>query len=64
MTVRHLSYSLKDAVQATGIGRNTLLAEIHAGKLKAIRVGERGGKWVIPRQSLDAWFERQLDSEA
>ncbi len=64
MTIRHLSYSLKDAAQATGIGRNTLLAEIHSGKLKAVRVGERGGKWVIPAKSLDEWFERQFEAQA
>lgn len=64
MSVRQMSYSLSDAVEATGIGRKTLLAAIHAKKLRAIRVGERQGKWIIPASSLEEWFERQLEVQA
>lgn len=64
MSVRPVSYSISDAVEATGIGRKTLLAAIHARELRAIRVGERQGKWVIPAKSLEAWFDRQLEAQA
>ena len=63
MTER-LSYTLKAASEATGIGRTTLLHAIHAKRLKAIRVGDRGGKWVIPAKSLEDWFDKQLEAQA
>lgn len=58
-----LSYTLKDASAATGIGRHTLLTAIHAGRLRAVRVGENKGKWVIPRRYLEQWLEEAVEEQ-
>lgn len=55
--VEQISYTLRDLCLVTGIGRNTLLSEIHAKRLKAFRVGPHGQKWVIPRKAAEEWLE-------
>lgn len=46
-----IAYSIKEAVQASSLGRTTLYSHIAAGRLRAIRVG---GRRVIPADSLHA----------
>ncbi len=55
-----LSYSVRDAAEATGIGRAELYRRIGSGAIRVVRIGEEGGKLVIPRAEL----ERMLDREA
>jgi hypothetical protein len=59
--VDQLSYTLRDLCLVTGIGRNTLLGEIHAKRLKAFRVGTHGQKWVIPRKAAEERLESRLE---
>lgn len=61
--VKPLSYTVREVCDATGIGRNTILREIHAKRLKAFRVGEKGQKWIVPKSAVETWLERQV-SEA
>ena len=46
-----LAYSIKEACQATSLGRSTVFAHIAAGRLKANRVG---GRTIIPAEALHA----------
>lgn len=46
-----IAYSIKEAVQASSLGRTTIYSHIAAGRLRAIRVG---GRRVIPADSLHA----------
>ncbi len=46
-----LSYNIKEAVAATGIGRDSLYRHISAGRLRKVRVG---GRTLIPADSLAA----------
>lgn len=55
-----LSYSVRDAAEATGIGRTELYRRISSGAIKVVRIGEAGQKFVIPRAEL----ERMLDRES
>lgn len=58
-----VSYTLKEAAKATGIGQKTLLAAIHAKALRAVRVGARGGKWIVTRASLVEWLEGEATND-
>lgn len=44
-----IAYSMKEAVEVTGIGRTTLYSHIADGNLKAVRVG---GRTIIPADEL------------
>ena len=46
-----LAYSIKEACQASSLGKTTIYAHITAGRLRAVRIG---GRTVIPADSLDA----------
>ncbi|MFD1195710.1 helix-turn-helix domain-containing protein [Seohaeicola saemankumensis] len=46
-----LAYSIREACEASSLGRTTIYALIGAGKLQAVRVG---GRTVIPATSLSA----------
>jgi excisionase family DNA binding protein len=46
-----LAYSIREACEASSLGRTTIYALIGEGKLKAVRVG---GRTVIPAESLNA----------
>lgn len=46
-----IAYSIKEACQASSLGRTTLYAHISANRLKAVRIG---GRTVIPADSLHA----------
>lgn len=52
-----LSYSINDAVEASGIGRTTLYELIKAGELKPVKIGSRT---LIRRCDLEALLERRL----
>lgn len=46
-----LAYSVREACQASSLGRTTIYNHIAAGRLKAKRVG---GRTIIPAESLHA----------
>ena len=41
------------------IGQETLYDYVHSGRLRAIRVGEKGGKFLILRSEVDDFFIRE-----
>lgn len=56
-----LAYTLKELSEVTGIGRTTILHEIHANRLRAFRVGAKGRKWIVPRSAAEAWLKEQIE---
>lgn len=46
-----IAYSIKEACQASSLGRTTLYSHIAAGRLLARRIG---GRTIIPADSLHA----------
>jgi len=46
-----IGYSIREACQATSLGRSTLYAHISAKRLRVVRVG---GRTIIPAESLHA----------
>lgn len=46
-----LAYSIREACQATSLGRTTIYAHISSGRLRTVRVG---GRTVIPAGALRA----------
>jgi excisionase family DNA binding protein len=49
--IHKLAYSIREACEASSLGRTTIYALIGAGKLQAVRIG---GRTVIPAESLNA----------
>lgn len=64
MTVNKLAYTINEAVEATGIGRKSILSAIRAGHLKAVRVGAKSGKWIVSTTSLVNWLDSLPKDEA
>ena len=52
-----LSYSIDEAVEASGIGRTTIYALIKAGELTPVKIGRRT---LIRKSDLEALLERRL----
>ena len=46
-----LGYSIREACQASSLGRTTIYSHIAAGRLRAVRVG---GRTIIPAEALHA----------
>lgn len=46
-----LAYSIREACQASSLGRTTIYNHISAGRLRAVRVGRRT---IIPAEALHA----------
>jgi excisionase family DNA binding protein len=49
-----IGYSIREACQASSLGRTTLYSHIAAGRLRAVRVG---GRTIIPAEALHALIE-------
>lgn len=47
------AYSVAELARATTVSRQTIYAEIEAGRLRAIRVRSR---LVVPRAAVDEWL--------
>ena len=49
--VKHvkLAYSIREACDASSLGRTTIYGHIKAGRLKTVRIG---GRTVVPAESL------------
>lgn len=57
-----LAYSMRTAVEATGLSKSHLDRAIHAGQLKAKRTsqdedGNPTGNWVILARDLEAYLD-------
>jgi excisionase family DNA binding protein len=50
-TTQKLGYSIREACQASSLGRTTLYNHITAGRLRVTRVG---GRTIVPAESLRA----------
>lgn len=48
-----VGYSIREACQASSLGRTTIYGHIAAGRLRATRIG---GRTIIPAQSLHAFI--------
>lgn len=61
--MKKLAYSIPEFQELTGIGSRTgVYAEIHANRLKTIKVGRRR---LIPREAAEQWLEcRVREAEA
>lgn len=46
-----IGYSIKEACQASSLGRTTIFSHIAAGRLRATRIG---GRTIIPAEALHA----------
>jgi excisionase family DNA binding protein len=46
-----IAYSIREACQASSLGRTTIYNHISAGRLRAVRVG---GRTIIPAEALHA----------
>jgi excisionase family DNA binding protein len=49
--VPRLAYSIREACEATSLGKTTVYSHIAAGRLRTVRVG---GRTIIPADSLHA----------
>jgi len=49
--VAKLGYSIKEACEASSLGRTSIYSFIASGRLRAVRVG---GRTIIPADSLQA----------
>lgn len=54
-----LGYSIREACEATSLGKTTIYSHIAAGKLRTVRVG---GRTIIPADSLHALLEGEARS--
>ena len=54
-----LTYSVEEAAQRIGVGRNTIYALAKAGKIPTIRIGRR---YVINAELYDSWFREQCEN--
>ena len=52
-----LAYSIREACQASSLGRTTVYGHIATGRLRAIRIG---GRTIIPAQALHALIAGEL----
>ena len=51
MSATKLAFSIREACNASTLGKSTIYSHIAAGRLKAVRVG---GRTLIPAESLHA----------
>jgi excisionase family DNA binding protein len=49
--IHKLAYSIREACEASSLGKTKIYALIGAGKLQSVRIG---GRTVIPAESLNA----------
>jgi excisionase family DNA binding protein len=54
---RKVTYSINEAMAATGLGKTRLYTEIREGRLKAVKAGRRT---LITAASIDAWVSSLL----
>jgi excisionase family DNA binding protein len=51
------SLTVPEAAKRVGLSADTLHRHIRAGKLKARKSAETGGKTLVRVDALDAWFD-------
>ena len=52
-----IGYSIREACQASSLGRTTLYGHIASGRLKVTRVG---GRTIIPAEALHALIQGEV----
>lgn len=55
-----LGYSIREACQASSLGRTTIYSHISAGRLRAVRVG---GRTIIPAEALHALIAGEVPGQ-
>lgn len=55
-----LTYSIEEAAQRIGVGKNTIYALAKAKKIPCIQIGRR---YVINAQMFDSWFREQCERQ-
>lgn len=56
-------FTREEAAAECRVSEKTIARAINTGKLRAKRTGENGGgKYLISRAALDAWFEGLVDA--
>ena len=55
-----LTYSVEEAAQRIGVGKNTIYALAKAKKIPCIQIGRR---YVINAQMFDDWFREQCERQ-
>ena len=58
LTTPKLAYSIREACEASSLGKTTIYSLIAASRLRAVRVG---GRTVIPAESLRALLTGDSD---
>ena len=56
-----LGYSIREACQASSLGRTTIYSHISAGRLRVVRVGRRT---IIPAEALHALIAGEVRNDA
>jgi excisionase family DNA binding protein len=56
-----LGYSIREACQASSLGRTTIYSHISAGRLRVVRVGRRT---IIPAEALHALIAGEARNDA
>lgn len=58
-----LFFTREEAADLANVSKSTIVAAINSGALKAKRTGdEGGGKYLISRAQLEAWFDSLVDA--
>lgn len=55
-----LSYTIREAKEALGMGETNLRRQIRAGRIAVARVGR---KYLIPRSEIEAWLRSEARPE-
>lgn len=53
-----ISFSVLEAMEATGLGRAAFYSEIRSGRMSAKKVGRRT---IVTAKSIEAWLEQLPD---
>lgn len=56
--VEKIALTVEEARRLSGVGRNRLFKEIHAGALPVIKIGNKP-KFLILREELEKWLRAQ-----
>lgn len=54
-----IAYTIKEACEATGVGRSTIYELMSEGRLRKVKLGTRT---LIPRSELEALFAPEADA--
>jgi excisionase family DNA binding protein len=55
------TYTVREAAQVLGVGKNLMYDAIRSGRVQVIRLGDGGRKIVIPREAIERLLEIGTD---